>query len=320
MTEYTFKVGLNGITDLDCFKEASKDELKILIALKSTEGETVSLEPLAQKLGVSVARIKATIALFEESGVLTKRANDFLAEVEYEFEVKKKTCDTPLESAKSIRDNNLYELFNEIENIFGKTLETREIERIESLYTKKGLSVEYILMLAAHQNDTRMTPTIESLVREATRLQANDIDNLESLEIYLKEKADEIAGEAEMRQILGIRGRAFSKSERAFFKKWMHDYCYGTTIIGEAYDITVGATGKLSLSYMDKILTEWFKSGCRTLDDCRARVNIRKQERADKAKKSSQKSNKTVEAETPKYTDFNSEDALLKALERSYGE
>ena len=320
MTEYTFKVGLNGITDLDCFKEASKDELKILIALKSTEGETVSLEPLAQKLGVSVARIKATIALFEESGVLTKRANDFLAEVEYEFEVKKKTCDTPLESAKSIRDNNLYELFNEIENIFGKTLETREIERIESLYTKKGLSVEYILMLAAHQNDTRMTPTIESLVREATRLQANDIDNLESLEIYLKEKADEIAGEAEMRQILGIRGRAFSKSERAFFKKWMHDYCYGTTIIGEAYDITVGATGKLSLSYMDKILTEWHESGCRTLDDCRARVNMRKQERADKAKKSSQKSNKTVEAETPKYTDFNSEDALLKALERSYGE
>ena len=320
MTEYTFKVGLNGITDLDCFKEASKDELKILIALKSTEGETVSLEPLAQKLGVSVARIKATIALFEESGVLTERANDFLAEVEYEFEVKKKTCDTPLESAKSIRDNNLYELFNEIENIFGKTLETREIERIESLYTKKGLSVEYILMLAAHQNDTRMTPTIESLVREATRLQANDIDNLESLEIYLKEKADEIAGEAEMRQILGIRGRAFSKSERAFFKKWMHDYCYGTTIIGEAYDITVGATGKLSLSYMDKILTEWHESGCRTLDDCRARVNIRKQERADKAKKSSQKSNKTVEAETPKYTDFNSEDALLKALERSYGE
>ena len=320
MTEYTFKVGLNGIIDLDCFKEASKDELKILIALKSTEGETVSIEPLAQKLGVSVARIKATIALFEESGVLTKRADDFLAEVEYEFEVKKKTCDTPLESAKSIRDNNLYELFNEIENIFGKTLETREIERIESLYTKKGLSVEYILMLAAHQNDTRMTPTIESLVREATRLQANDIDNLESLEIYLKEKADEIAGEAEMRQILGIRGRAFSKSERAFFKKWMHDYCYGTTIIGEAYDITVGATGKLSLSYMDKILTEWFKSGCRTLDDCRARVNIRKQERADKAKKSSQKSNKTVEAETPKYTDFNSEDALLKALERSYGE
>ena len=38
MTEYTFKVGLNEIIDLDCFKEASKDELKILIALKSTEG------------------------------------------------------------------------------------------------------------------------------------------------------------------------------------------------------------------------------------------------------------------------------------------
>ena len=320
MTEYTFKVELNGIIGLDCFKEASKDELKILIALKSTEGETVSLESLAPKLGVSVARIKATIALFEELGVLIKKNDDFLAEVEYEFELKEKACDTPLEAAKSIRDNNLYELFNEIETIFGKTLEAREIERIESLYTKKGLSIEYILTLAAYQKDTKMLPTIESLVREATQLQAKEIDNLESLEIYLKEKSDEIAGESEMRNILGIRGRAFAKSERAFFKKWMHEYFYGTTIIGEAYDITVGATGKLSLSYMDKILTEWYESGCKTLDDCRARVNIRKQERADKAKKSSQKTNKTVEAETPKYTDFNSEDALLKALERSYGE
>ena len=318
MTEYTFKVGLNGITDLDCFKEASKDEIKILVALKSTEGETVSLEALAGKLGLSLARVKATVALFEESGVITKMTDDFLAEVEYEFELKEKNCDSSLESAKSIRNNNLYELFNEIENIFGKTLEAREIERVESLYTKNGLSVEYILTLAAYQKDTRMVPTIESLVREATKLQAKDIDNLERLEIYLKDKSDEVAGEAEMRQLLGIHGRAFAPSERAFFKKWMHEYCYGTPIIGEAYDITVGATGKMSLSYMDTILAGWYEAGCKNIDDCRARVNMRKQERANKVKKSSQKANKTVEAETPKYTDFNSEDALLRALERSY--
>jgi DnaD/phage-associated family protein len=120
--------------------------------------------------------------------------------------------------------------------------------------------------------------------------------------------------------MLGVYNRSFASSEREYFRRWMHEYCYSTVIIGEAYDITVNATGKLSLSYMDSILKGWYESGCKTLEECRARVNMRKQERTNKAKKSSQKSNKTVEAETPKYTDFNSEDALLRALERSYGD
>ena len=30
MTDYTFKVKLDGITERECFKEASKDELKVL--------------------------------------------------------------------------------------------------------------------------------------------------------------------------------------------------------------------------------------------------------------------------------------------------
>ena len=39
-----------------------------------------------------------------------------------------------------------------------------------------------------------------------------------------------------------------------------------------------------------------------------------------KANNSSQKPNKKAEAEVPKYADFNSEDALMRALERSYGD
>ena len=38
MTEHTFRINLEGITDLECFKEASKDELKILVAILSKNG------------------------------------------------------------------------------------------------------------------------------------------------------------------------------------------------------------------------------------------------------------------------------------------
>jgi hypothetical protein len=49
-------------------------------------------------------------------------------------------------------------------------------------------------------------------------------------------------------------------------------------------------------------------------------VDSRKHENSKKANNNSQKSKKNTTAETPKYADFNSEDALMRALERSYGE
>ena len=321
MTEYTFKVRLDGITELDCFREATKDELKILIAIKSLEDTPFCAESLADMLGVSAARVKAAITLFEESSVLVARGDTILAEVEYEFEPKKeKTTENKIKTANSLRDNHLQDLIQDMENLLEKTLSARETERISNLYTEKSLSPEYILTLTSFLKARRNPLTVEAIVREAGKLAEKNVTALEELEIYVKEKESEIKGEMEMRRLLGIHSRSLTPSERTFFKKWLHEFGYSSVIIGEAYDICVAATGKLSESYMDSILTGWHDAGCKTLEECRARVSIRKREKAKKANNSSQKSKKTTEAETPKYADFNSEDALMRALERSYGE
>ena len=312
-----------GITALDCFREASKDELKILIAIAASGGETVSAEALSKELGLSLARVKACITLFMESGVLTECDDGLLAEVEYEFEPDKKECgkaESSLAVARSIRENDLYELNTEMELIFEKTLETREIERITSLYTKKGLSPEYILTLAAYLKDKRQVLSVESIVREANKLISLEIDTLEELETYIQKKNEEIAGEMEMRRLFGIYGRTLTKTEREHFQRWMHEYGYSSTIIGEAYDVTVAAINKMSLSYINSILTEWHTSGCKTLEECRTKINTRKHDNLKNANNSVQKTKKSTTAEVPKYADFNSEDALLRALERSYGD
>jgi DnaD/phage-associated family protein len=322
MTEPTFRVALEGITELECFKEASKDELKILVAILSMRG--ASAEELSEKLGISLPRVKACITLFKESGVLTECDKAPLAEVEYEFEPTGKNKTEEKDGAKavarSIRENDLYEMNREIERILEKTLETREIERITSLHTKKGLSPEYILTLAAFLKDRRQSLSVEYIVREANKLVTANIDTLEELEIYVKDKMDEIAGEMEMRRLFGIYGRTLTKTEREHFSRWMHEYGYSSSIIGEAYDITVAAINKMSLSYINSILTEWHNAGCKTVDDCRAKVNIRKSATPKKANNTSHKTTKNTTAETPKYADFNSEDALLRALERSYSD
>ena len=323
MSNKIYRVNLDGICSLDCFKEATKDEMKLLLAIISFGGR-VCAEELSSVLGVSLARVKACITLFEEYGVLiTSEDNPSLAEVEYEFELNSKdeaAEDTKREVARSIRECDLYELNCEMERIFEKTLEAREIERITSLHTKKGLSCEYILTLSAFLKDKRQILTVEAIAREANKLIAKEIDTLEALEVYIKEKNEEIAGEMEMRRLFGIYGRTLTPSERSYFKRWLHEFGYSSGIIGEAYDITVAAINKISLSYINAILLGWHDAGCKTLAECRAKASQKKLDNTTKANNSGQKPNKKAEADVPKYADFNSEDALMRALERSYGD
>ena len=92
MSNKIYRVNLDGICSLDCFKEATKDEMKLLLAIISFGGR-VCAEELSSVLGVSLARVKACITLFEEYGVLiTSEDNPSLAEVEYEFELSLSYC------------------------------------------------------------------------------------------------------------------------------------------------------------------------------------------------------------------------------------
>ena len=107
-------------------------------------------------------------------------------------------------------------------------------------------------------------------------------------------------------------------AERESFRKWTNDFGYSTVIIGEAYSICVLNTGRLSVSYMDKVLTGWHAKGLTTLDECRAANAVMKAGAAEKPRPERPKTKS--KPEQPRYGDFDVNDAFAKALERSYGE
>lgn len=318
MTEYIFGVNKKALTESSSFTEATKEELRVLLVLTSTEGEAVSTEKVAELAGVSVARTKSSITLFTESGVVTQRAADGTAEVVYEFDTPAVSeDDSSLEIARSIRDNNLYELQTECERLLGKSLSTYEIGTITKMYTEKGISPQYILLLTSYLVESRPTVKISTVARIADSLLKDGIETLEELEIYIADKTREVKGEMEMRNLLGIRGRSLTETERKYFRRWLHEFCYSTVIIGEAYDICVESTGDKSLKFMDKVLTAWHEQGCRTIDECR--LQHEQHTESNKKKKTTSKKSSKDEAKTPKYAEFDTEDALMRALERSYG-
>ena len=269
------------------FSEASKDELRTMIALIECDGNMVSAEALAAMAGVSVARCKSALAFWEESGVIAE--DDSTPRITEEFEhrlIRGEIDEEPsAQVASDIRDENLASMIDECAAMLGQAcLSTGDVKNLTALYTQYKLSPEYIVTLAAHlMAGDRLS--VRNLCNQGINLSNNGIIDVESLERYISDKEEGTGAEWEYRRVMGIYGRNLSPSERAYFKKWSKEFGYSTTIVEAAYDIAVLNTksGRGDIRYMDSVLTAWFEAGCRTVSECREKIE------SDRAKKLAEK-------------------------------
>lgn len=320
------------ITDKQEFTEASREELRVLLALIEADGKYSSDEELAKKASTSKARAMSALVFWEEAGIITPRKNEanvqenvtrptVTQEFEERIELGEISEESAVKVAKDIRDNGLQELLAECALIMDKpALSTAEAKQICAVYTQYALGEEYIVTLAAYIAEKGKL-TAQRLAIEAERLVKRGIDCTEALEKYIMEKENESGAEWEFKRLMGIYNRNLSKTEQEYVNKWYYTFGYSADVIGEAFDLTVVNTSKFSLPYMDKLLTHWNESGCKTAEECRA---LSERERAEKkAAQASEEKNKKPAApkkQTPRYGDFDVNDAFKKALQRSYGD
>ncbi len=320
MTKYRFNA--KALTLGEAFTEASREELRVLLALIANEGRVESDSALAEAARVSRGRASSSIVFWEESGVIAKDhgAPTITEEFEERVELGKLDTGTAITAAKSVRDNELAALISECATLMGRpALSTEEIKVINALYTQYALDEEYIITLAAYLNEKGKL-TAARLGTDAQRFVKRGIDTAEKLVEYIEETANETSDEWEFRHLLGIYNRTLTKSEQEYVKKWYGEFGYGEDIIGEAYDIAVRNTSKLSLSYMDTLLTKWHEGGCKTLEDCRAAVEHDKTARAVEEKQKMPPKMPRTQKTTPRYGNFDPIEAFEAALKRSYGD
>ena len=306
------------VSDNEAFKEASKEELRVLLALIECGGALDSQEALASLAKVSTARAGAAVVFWEEAGVIRKSEahQTITEEFEERLELGKIREVSSKDAAKSIRDAGLADMISECASLMKRAaLNSAEIKELTALHDQYALSEEFIVTLAAYIAEHGKL-TVTKLTNKAIQLTEREIDTPEALEVYIAERESDSEAEREFRRLFGIYGRAPSKTEKECFKKWSRDYGYFTEIVGEAYDIAVTSSTRGHLTYADKLLTRWFETGCRTLSECREQYE--KDEAEKKSKKESERAAKK-KPEKERYGNFDPEEAFLKALERSYG-
>jgi len=302
------------------FTEATAEELRVLIAAIELNGKQTNIEEIATRAATSISRTRASLNLWESEGAISRSENE--SNIIDEFEPEDEVIEAR-RTAEAIRQENLRSLHEELAIILEKpALEREEINRITQLITELGLSPEYIITLASYLKEKRALSGKDTKLRagnittKARSLVEKGIDTLEVLERHIELSQKDSRDEYEIRKILGIWGRAISKSQKEYFRKWMDEYCFGSEIIAEAYDIAALKTPNASLQYMDKVLASWHEAGLKTVEECK---NYDTSSLKAKQDKRSARNSKT-EPKTPKYGNFDPKAAFLAALERSYSD
>lgn len=311
------KVKSGGVLNSEAFSEASREELRVLVAVMERPLFYSTADEIAEAVGVSRARAASALALFTEAGVMIREGD-----VSYEFEEKKSNTEPRgHELAGVIRDNSLSELFSELCELMGKESLTngRDDRNIAALVNDIGLSVDFIYTLAAYIK-SKGTLTTAKLLSKAKMLDGLGINTSDKLDEYIKNEENNGSLEWEFKKTFRRYAKPPQPAELEIYRKWTETFGFSSDIVKLAIEINVMSKADYTYSYMDTLLTRWHECGCKTYEECKRQSEIDRARISDEMKRENapKKDTSKTKAPTPKYGDFDPDEAFARALERSY--
>lgn len=159
------------------------------------------------------------------------------------------------------------DMFNEVQEVFGRTLGYDAQSNLLILHDHYGLPAEVIVMLCSYAKTIGKQGAVAYIVQMGKAWADEGITDFDSAgrKIARMEKAQNIWGE--FKRITGVENPRPTSKQAELLEIWINDYKYSLDIINCAYEKTVEKKGKISFGYMNGILRSWFESGYKTIDD-----------------------------------------------------
>lgn len=167
---------------------------------------------------------------------------------------------------KELDNNSIKDVLQDIEKLLARPLSTKEMQMYISWINDFNFPPELILLLIEYCASKGKTD-YRYIERIAINWQDNSILTVEKAQLYIKKHEDKWIKIRTILKYLGINDSDVSKPEEQILEKWINSYGFSTEIINRACDISFNRINKADFKYMDAILTNWFKSGIKTIKD-----------------------------------------------------
>lgn len=173
---------------------------------------------------------------------------------------------TSEEVAKAISENSvLSELTMVAQEMLGKPLNTQDTKTLFSLYDWLGFQPEIILLLIDYCVSMGKS-NMKYIEKTAIAWHEKGLFTAEAVTEYLQSSKKKNTYNYAVRKILGITDRKLAPKENNYIDMWGEEYKMSEEMVALAYEYCVMQTQKLSMPYMDKVLSNWHAQGIYTID------------------------------------------------------
>lgn len=156
-------------------------------------------------------------------------------------------------SKKISQNSKLSQMYTITSGILGKNLSSADIEILYSMYDYYGLPAEVIVVMIEYFASRGIT-TMRKLEKEAQKWCENGVDTVAKAKRHIKKREEFLSYSSTVKRIIGAHERKLTSKELEFISNWQTKLKATHEQIKDAYEITIDKTGKLSFSYMNKIL------------------------------------------------------------------
>lgn len=158
-------------------------------------------------------------------------------------------------------DKTLEQLISEAQEIFGKTLNSHDLDIFTALYDCYDLTPHFMVMLLNFCK-TMGKCTMPYAKKVAEDWIGKGIDD-NTVDAHVDKLICLMSMEGRIKKALGI-DRNLIKSEQKHIETWVSEYKMDVDIIVKAYEVCIENINKLNFNYMNKVLTNWYQNSITT--------------------------------------------------------
>ena len=277
----------NAVAD-EHLKLAKELHLKVLLWLLRRGGEAEGFEALAQWLGKPEGDITDALQFWVDRNVIRNQENKpepvpqptALAPVKQTLAAPQPPVPVPSfppparPSAEQLlaridEDSDLRSLFRTADSALGRTIGYEGQCMLLGLHDNHGLPVEVVFMLLQYCAEIGKTNNsyVEAVGRDWG---CREIDTIEKAADQIASLKENLIAWRQLRKTAGLHAPRPTSDQCDYLRRWQREFRFGMEMICLAYEEMADHTGKLSFSYMDKVLEGWHSAGIKTPEQAAA--------------------------------------------------
>lgn len=276
----------------NCIFLASELQLKVLLLVAKNGIEDKSAKGIATILKKNEDDVKDALDFWVGEGILIadgEEANpvkEIKKDENIQTEPKPELQSIPIVKptmeqiiARDNEDSEIHYLFNEAQEMLGRTIGWDGQARLLMVHDYYGLPVDVILTMLSYLKSIGKTASAE-ITKTAKIWAEKDIVTHEAANEYIDRMSEVSSVYEELKAAFGIRHERPSTKQTQLIADWIESG-FSNAMILKAYDEMVEHTDKPNFGYVNKILLGWKEQGFRTTHE----VDAAKQTPAKKGKK-----------------------------------